>query len=168
MVFEAFLGFKKMKEIVRNLFTGDLASCWKFPSEEPEGALLHACREPCHRLSLEFDGEGQLKNPDDRHFVRYERELFLNIIDSPAPKHFNRLMFSVALKFIDEMLSAGRPTLIHCNEGVSRAPSITLLYLAKKTGAEFLDLERSFRKLYPPYRPKNGIRSFILTHWREL
>lgn len=157
-----------MKEIVRNLFTGDLAACLKFLDDRPEGALLHACREPCHRLALEFDGEGQLKNPDDRFFIRHERELFLNMIDSPAPKHFNRYAFTVALKFIDEMLSAGRPTLIHCNEGVSRAPAITLLYLAKKTDSDFLELEKGFHKLYPSYKPKDGIRSFLIVNWQDL
>jgi predicted protein tyrosine phosphatase len=62
----------------------------------------------------------------------------------------------------------GRKVLIHCNHGLSRSPSIGLLYLARHTDVlrgPFDQAEAAFRMLYPPYNPMPGIRGFAMEHW---
>ncbi len=41
--------------------------------------------------------------------------------------------FEAFLRFVDREIPE-RPILIHCNQGESRAPSLTLLYMAKRLG----------------------------------
>ena len=56
--------------------------------------------------------------------------LFLNMIDPDTPL-FKPPLFDSALSFIDRYFPT-RKVLIHCNKGNSRAPSLALLYLAKR------------------------------------
>lgn len=60
---------------------------------------------------------------------------------------------------------------IFCDQGISRSPSVALLYLAKRLKVipdENFDAARQdFLLLYPMYNP-GGIKDFISQHWEEI
>jgi predicted protein tyrosine phosphatase len=66
-----------------------------------------------------------------------------------------------------------RRVIIHCNKGESRAPSLALLYLAKRTpmlpSESYPTAAEAFRtKLCPEYQPGRGIEIWLSEHWNEL
>ena len=93
----------------------------------------------------------------------------LNIVDAPNPEFFRKEMIEAALDFVDESLARGLKVLIHCNEGMSRSPSIALLYMAARLSALPADslevAEEEFRKIYSNYLPKQGIQGHLRQHW---
>ncbi|MEQ8934477.1 MAG: hypothetical protein RIE56_01630, partial [Amphiplicatus sp.] len=52
------------------------------------------------------------------------------MIDPPVPL-FKPPLFTEAMGFARRHWDAGRAVLFHCNRGLSRAPSLALLYLTK-------------------------------------
>ena len=94
-------------------------------------AVVHACKHPCHRHAVGYTNT--LPNTHPSYLV-LERghHLYLNLIDPPAPL-FMMPSFEAFLRFADREI-AERPILIHCNQGESHAPSLTLLYMAKRLG----------------------------------
>ena len=81
--------------------------------------------------------------------------LFLNMIDPPAPL-FKPPLFLASLDFIEKHISK-RKVIIHCNLGLSRAPSIALLYLAKRAkvinGESYVEAAKDFVQIFPLYKP---------------
>lgn len=80
-------------------------------------------------------------------------------------------IIDAALRFIDKALKLGGRVLVHCNLGESRSPSLGLLYLAIHTDAlprvSLVEAEVAFRRLYPAYSPKGGMRCFLANHWNH-
>ena len=164
------------------LHVGDDADCRRVPKF---AGTLHAAKYPCHANATGLPGKG------DARYLTYrvsDAHLTLNMIDPPTPL-FSVELFRRALDFLDERLALG-PVLIHCNQGFSRAPSLALVYLAKRTaviaGDEFLsepvpqhaeDLlqpadyataRAAFEKFYPAYAPGAGLVTFLTEHWKEI
>jgi hypothetical protein len=175
-----------MREISKNLFCGSAQDfylsllCTDGPVKTemellmcmPEGwAVVHACKEPFHRMALGYAGKGAPKDhPEYLWSERMGNRLALNIVDAPKPEFFDKSMIDKALEFIDEKLNAGMKVLVHCNEGMSRSPSLCLLYLIKQgiiKGDTFSDCEAAFMQIYPEYNPGEGIRGFTKEHWSE-
>ena len=86
--------------------------------------------------------------------------LFLNMIDPLA-----------SLDFIEKHISK-RKVIIHCNLGLSRAPSIALLYLAKRAkvinGESYVEAAKDFVQIFPLYKPSRGIVLYLSIKWPEL
>ena len=133
--------------------------------------VLHACKYPCHANATGLPPLG------DSRYLAYrvsDADLTLNMIDPPVPL-FSVELFRVALDFLDERLALG-PVLIHCNQGLSRAPSLALVYLAKRTGPHrdygepysYEEAWRGFAAVYPAYAPGAGLVTFLTEHWREI
>ncbi len=138
----------------------------------PEGwAVVHACKEPFHRMALQYVGRGCPKeHPDYLYSERMGNRLAMNIVDAPKAEFFAIEMIDKAVCFIDDSLKKGLNVLIHCNEGKSRSASISLLYLIKKgiiAGDTFEDCEAEFMKLYPDYNPGEGMRGFCKLNWQS-
>lgn len=156
-----------MFEIYSDLFIGSQHDC--FYGNRDEWAVIHACKSPCHQKALGYRGNLPSTDP---HYLVYEagNHLFLNIIDPPKPL-FKIPLFIRSLDFIDRHIS-DRKVLIHCNHGFSRAPSIALLYLAKRLKlinndsyeAAFSD----FKEIYPYYQPGTGIAIYLSRNWQIL
>jgi predicted protein tyrosine phosphatase len=131
--------------------------------------VVHACKEPYHRQLLGYTGRAAPKTHPDYLFARRERRLYLNIVDVDDPAYIAKAIIDATLGFLDEAMRSGEPVLVHCNQGESRSPSLGLLYLAARTGvlatASLPAAEADFRKLYPRYNPKAGIRGFLARHW---
>ncbi|HZM06195.1 MAG TPA: dual specificity protein phosphatase family protein [Candidatus Saccharimonadales bacterium] len=133
--------------------------------------VVHACKEPYHRQLLGYAGRAAPKTHPEYLFARRERRLYLNIVDADDPNYIPKEIIDGALTFIEEGMRSGEKVLIHCNQGESRSPSIGLLYLAARTnGISSVSLpaaETDFRRLYPRYNPKAGMRGFLLRHWND-
>lgn len=145
---------------------GDTAACRR-------GALgmsvVHACKSPCHQNAVGY--KGSLPPGHPQYLVmREERDLFLNMIDPPLPL-FPVALFDAAIEFCEDQLGAGRELLIHCNNGLSRAPSLALILLARSRelpSGSYVEAVAAFRALCPTYAPGEGIRRFLDLSWARL
>lgn len=156
-----------MFEVYPNLYIGSLSNC--FYDNRTDWAVVHACKSPCHQRALRYRGSLPSSHP---HYLVFERgnHLFLNIIDPPPPL-FKPPLFIKSLNFIDRHIS-DKKILIHCNLGCSRAPSIALLYLAKRAKAidatSFRSAVKDFIKIFPHYQPQRGIVIYLERNWKKL
>ena len=152
------------------LHVGDEADCRRVPKF---AGTLHAVKYPCHANATGLPGKGDARyltcRVDDVH-------LTLNMIDPPTPL-FSVELFRRALDFLDERLDVG-PVLIHCNQGLSRAPSLALVYLAKRAKGlhghfasswdGYAGAREEFTEVYPAYAPGAGLVTFLTEHWEEI
>ncbi len=156
-----------MQEVLPHLFFGDESAC----THDGTGsvAVVHACKDPCHRRAVGYSGR---KIPTSHpHYLVLEREydLFLNLIDPPAPL-FMMPSFVAFLAFVDKHIEERR-VIIHCNQGESRAPTLALLYLAKRTDHLPTDSYQSAARAFSekhPHRPGRGIQTWLSQHWEEI
>jgi len=176
-----------MREVSKNLYCGSEQdfymlvggrNVFRFDSEidaaMPEGwAVVHACKEPFHRIALGYTGKGAPKGHSEYLWaLRDKNRLVLNMVDAPKPEFFDMRIIDVAISFIDWKLSVGKKVLVHCNEGKSRSCAICLLYLASlgisedKALFELFEAEFMERK-YPEYAPGAGIRAFMQQNWNH-
>lgn len=131
-------------------------------------AVVHACKIPCHQNVLGYKGS---LSPAHEHYLAYENghHLYLNLIDPAAPL-FKKETFDIFFRFVDREIEQ-RDVLIHCNLGQSRAPSLTLLYMAKRLGLlpdeSYAAARRAFEKDYP-YTPSAGIVTYLTENWRSI
>lgn len=137
-----------MRRIIHpRIVIGSLEAC---PASAPDGwAVVHAAKDPCYK--------GRLGLVDLRG-----RECWLNLIDSPTSEYLEksgagRCILRAFLRFCAEEWTAGRSLLIHCNEGVSRAPALGHLWLA------CVGEPRE-----PGPMPNRGLQQYINAHWEEL
>ena len=83
---------------------------------------------------------------------------------------FTHPIIKASLAFIEKHIYI-RNVLIHCNQGLSRSPSIALLYLARQAEIDnlnYINAVNDFRKLYPIFNPGNGIALYMSKYWNEL
>lgn len=160
-----------MVEIYPSLFVGSEADYESQVRAQPEWWVVHACKEPYHRQLLGYAGRAAPKTHHEYLLARRDKRLYLNLIDADDPDYIPKEIIDAALAFIDEGIRSGDRVLVHCNLGESRSPSIGLLYLAARTTTissnSLTDAEDDFRHIYPRYNPKNGMRGFLLRHWRD-
>lgn len=131
--------------------------------------IVHACREPYHREALGYRGRSAPEdNPEYLVAVRGDR-LILNLIDADDPAYIPKEIMDRSLAFIEKSLGDRCRVLVHCNQGLSRGPSIGLLYLAAVTdrfrGVDHGDAHDRFLELYPDYYPRAGVRGFLASNW---
>lgn len=156
-----------MYQVATNLYVGNETNC--FVEERTNWAVVHACKSPCHQGIIGYTGSLPSTHPN---YLVYERgnHLFLNIIDPPVPL-FKSELFSKCLDFIDSNIKTGN-VLVHCNKGESRAPSLALLYLAKRrktiSNESYVSAANEFKKIYPYYTPGRGIVVYLSQNWQAL
>ena len=150
-----------------NLFIGNENDC--FHDDRPGWAVIHACKNPCHGGAVGYTGSLPPSHPNYLQ-IRRGSHLYLNLIDPPKPL-FKPESFYSALNFTDEYIGS-RNVLIHCNQAFSRAPSIALLYLAKRVqvirDSSYAAAFEDFLKLCPGYMPGAGIQTFLIANWDSL
>jgi len=119
--------------------------------------------------------KGELKQTDSEYILwtNGDKLMSLNWFDGSESMYdySGVVTFELILDFIADQLYRGSKVLIHCNQGLSRSPSVALLYLAKRAhmiSSESYDVARSdFEKIYPEYAPK-GIADYLRKHWDEI
>ena len=160
-----------MTEVHPKLYVG-----WSYAYENAvrhldDWYVVHACKEPYHRNAVGYEGGDPPPDHFERLFARRGNRLMLNLVDAAASIDIPRAVFDAALDFIHEGLTAGRHVLVHCEMGISRSPSIALLYLARYTGriavGTFQEAEPLFAAIYPDYNPGPAIRLFMTRHWKD-
>ena len=157
----------KMIEVHERVLVGSDLDC---RSGGPDIAVVHACKSPCHQRAVGYRGSLPSSHPN---YLVLEREfdLYLNIIDPPVPL-FRPELFQAFLSFADRHWGAGRTLLIHCNQAESRAPTLALLFLAKRlrsiNAESFEQARREFLSKYPAYRPGEGLRQYMTLNWTSL
>jgi len=154
-----------MHKVTDNLWFGCGAAC----RTDEAMAVVHACKEPCHRRAVGYKEKSLPSN--HAHYLSWEHgaHLYLNLIDPPIPL-FKQESLVVFFDFVDRMIRH-RPVLIHCNKGESRAPSLALLYATKRLGlfpCENYDAARTAFAEKFPYKPGGGIAKFLEEHWAEI
>jgi hypothetical protein len=153
-------------QVADRLSFGDQDAC----THDDDGlvALVHACKIPCHREAVGY--RNSLPSTHE-HYLVYEtgHHLFLNLIDPPQPL-FMMPSFEAFLRFVDREIR-DREVLIHCNQGDSRAPSLALLYMAKRLGLlpgdTYDAAAESFASQFP-FSPGEGISEWLRSNWEKL
>lgn len=157
-----------MIEVYKNLFIGNLID-FERNQFDSDFYFVQACKEPCHRKALGYSGRSADTNHPEYLIAYRERRIILNMIDPPTAKYFDNIQFEKSLLFIEENLKKGNKVLIHCNQGISRSPSIGLLYLAVKgiiKNDNYSLAKEDFMKIYPNYKP-SGIKQFLEINWNN-
>lgn len=158
-----------MIEVFKNLYIGNDQTCSFNISSD--WYVIHACKHPCHRRTLGYNNSLHSTHPNCLIFEK-NNHLVLNMVDMEQEflaRFTNPIIFS-ALKFIEKNIENGK-VLIHCNQGVSRSPSIALVYLAKKgeiQNGNYIEAKSDFLKLYPKYSPGKGISAYLNKNWSFL
>ena len=118
------------------------------------GSVLHCARDPWFPKNL----------PDSKLVWRAsEYEMMLKMVDAADAKYFSDEMVNPGLDFITERFAAGDVVLVHCNQGLSRSPSVAFLWLHEHG---FLDKEfryavPQFKEIYKDYNPNPGIFQYL-------
>lgn len=144
------------------LFVGSTADTYKFA-----GSVLHAARDPWfERAKISFKWKHDEEYPIlvNENVIRTDyNEMALNMVDADDARYFPDDMINAGLEFITERMSEGDAALCHCNAGLSRSPSLAMLWLWEHG---FLDDEYKyavpqFKNLYPNWSPGNGIWNYL-------
>lgn len=158
-----------MIEVYPNFFVGSESDYETQVARQAGWTVVHACKEPYHRQLLGYSGRGAPKGHPEYLLAERGHRLYLNLVDTHDPAYVATEIVDAALNFIGKGLASGQRTLVHCNQGESRGPSLGLLYLAARTDAlprsTLEAAEAKFRQLYPSYLPKEGMRGFLRLHW---
>ncbi|MDX6269887.1 MAG: hypothetical protein QOD28_1110 [Acidobacteriota bacterium] len=155
-----------MIEVHQNIYIGTVQDCFSLSPDN--WATVHACKHPCHVRALNYTGSLPQSHPNYLVAER-DRDLFLNMVDMErelSPVFTNPIM-EAAMAFIEKHSSSQR-VLIHCNQGMSRAPSIALLHLARIgqiANETFENAATSFKLKYPHYSPARGISLYMTRNW---
>lgn len=158
-----------MIEVHPNLFVGsqddEAAISW-----QPGWFVVHACKEPYHRQALGYTTQGAPKQHPEYLLAERPGRLILNLVDVAQVAFVAPIIVDTAVGAIDRHIVETK-VLIHCNQGLSRSPSIALLYLLKHTDAlgsqEFEPALAAFRALYPPYAPAQGMADYVRLNWAK-
>jgi len=156
-----------LKKILENLFIGDDADCSITVSDV---AVIHACKT-CHQKGVDY--RGNLSSNHSNYLIFEEgNHLFLNLVDMKRElldKYTHPIMKS-AFVFIRTRIT-NQKVLIHCNQGLSRSPSIGLIYLARTkniSNNSYNDAKEEFLKIYSAYSPGAGIELYLQSHWGNI
>ncbi|HVB25058.1 MAG TPA: dual specificity protein phosphatase [Ktedonobacteraceae bacterium] len=159
-----------MIEVYSKLFVGDQDDYEYDVSQRSGWAIVQACKEPYHRRALGYLPSKAAPKGSEYYVARRDNRLILNMVDAPRSDFFYKEeMIDEALDFIDQALTNNMNVLVHCNVGESRSPSIALLYMAARLRVlptESLQAaEAQFKRKYPKYNPKTGIREHLQKYW---
>lgn len=188
-----------MVTVINNLLVGTVAEVKAHP-EQVVVNLAHSYHYDLHKWTRR-DGIDHSTDPCYLVCEELPHILSVNWVDSPDPSFFNYNgqgveIFHKIFDFIDKQIKEGSVRIV-CNKAESRAPSVAMAYLAKRTNVlsrpvvntldivegdvlAAIDRAKEFEKptypqarekfirMYPGYYPGSGITSFLIDHWEEL
>jgi hypothetical protein len=163
-------------QIMPSLYVGDMSTCSRgalldtHPVLMQPHATVHAVKSPCHQQAVGYRGTLPQDHP---HYLTYATgpELYLNMIDPPQPL-FQLETFWAACEFMAAQ-SADLPVVVHCNLGLSRAPTLAFIRLVRLglspvSPEDYAAQHAWFTSLYPFYAPGAGLALYLKTHWQEI
>lgn len=160
-----------MQEITHNLFVGELVDFMVAIPEEM--AFVHAT-QTIHYTKMGWDRTHNKPDKEHPNYIVFEEpnSISLNWVDGGAflYKMSGPETFIKVLDFIDKRIK-DKKVLVHCDQGMSRGPTIGLLYLAKRaktiSDESFDDAYSEFIKIYPDYNP-GGIAEYVRDNWDQI
>ena len=143
------------------LFVGSGTDRYKFA-----GSILSCARDPWFSEAAKQVPSNDWFHTEPygpTHLLVSYNEMRLNMVDAEHPRYFSDEMVNAGLKFITDRFAEGDPVLIHCNQGISRSPSIAFLWLFEHgfLDDEFRYAVPQFHKLYKDWSPGNGIWQYL-------
>ncbi len=154
-----------------NLYIGSIQDINN--TNDNDWAFVHAT-QTIHYRYMNWNRKYNKPNKTHPNYIIYEKDnhLSLNWVDGAAylydwsgPKTFMSV-----LDFIDNWIKS-RNVLVHCDEGMSRGPTIGLLYLAKRAkiipNDSYDNAKMEFEKLYNSFHP-SGIGDYVNNKWLEI
>lgn len=146
-----------MKEVYKNLYVGNDNDCREF-----KGAIVHACQSCFVR--------GVYGNIGNKKVFENIDNLYLNLLDiSSLSYDYAYPIMKKSFEFIDRKIKE-KEVLVHCNFGMSRSPSIALVYMAKKCyidNSSFKNAVKDFKKIYH-YSPGFGMHKYFERYWNDI
>ena len=120
-------------------------------------------------LHLKLHGWPHRADKTSPYYVIHETSKWISVnwVHSPNPQLFNFQNNGVnivkqVLAFIQKRHEENKKILVTCDQGLSRSPSIALLYLARISqtipATTFFEAYNEFVKIYPLYQPGEGIK----------
>lgn len=155
-------------EVKPGLAYGDMELCPATALFSPVAAYVHIAKDPCHRRAVGYTGRSADRNSPEYYAKRDRGEIYLNVVDPDVPL-FALEPFLMGLAFMDEFRGV-QPIAVHCNKGESRAPSLVLLHMARRSeipNASFPEAMRFFAERWP-YSPGSGILVWLERTWSRL
>lgn len=147
-----------MFELCHNLYVGNDHDCTVF-----DGAIVHACQS-CFVRGV----NGAVGN---KTFYENNDDLYLNLLDiSSLSYDYASPMIKRSIDFIDRKIK-DKKVLVHCNFGMSRSPSICLLYMAKKgyiNNSSFKEASKDFHKIYNYFSAGLGMHRYFDRYWNDI
>lgn len=157
-----------MYKIIDKLYVGPLSAI-QF-AKECNFSVLGACKYPLHRQNARLkdaDKDGYLtisKNEPEYYFAEREHALYCNLVDAEDMKYIPDVIIERALKFISDEIADGKNVFVVCNNGVSRSPSIAMMYLIREGYFDlcgtFEEAVKRFKTKYPMYSPNIGFYDY--------
>lgn len=152
-----------MIEIFNRVFVGSMDDLTA--TNDSEWAFVHATKSIFNTLSC----------PTNRVIHEEGNRLYLNWIDVEDYRFFDYEEAGVqnviaALDFIDNW-RRHKKVLIHCDQGVSRGPSLGMTWLFKRSGMIDNGISanrKKFLDIYPEYYPTGGIHMFLFLNWGDI
>lgn len=157
-----------MYKIINNLYVGSV-SVLPF-AKECNFSVLGCCKYPLHQQNARLTGaskDGYLKidkSEPEYYFAERDHALYCNLIDADDMKYIPDVIIERALKFISDEIADGRAVVAVCNNGISRSPSVALMYLIREgyfdLCANFEEAVKRFKTKYPMYSPNRGFYDY--------
>lgn len=154
------------REVVAGVIVANDTMCAAL-SQRRDWAVVHACKEPCHRRAVGYVGRNPTVRDVDFWAARRGQHLYLNLVDAPDVSYIETAAIEAALAFLSEQAANGLEVAVHCNQGRSRAPSIALLHLVRSgmLPREYAAALIEFRQRYPAYQPGAGMAEWVRRNW---
>lgn len=157
-----------MREVHKNLYIGKLSDLYSI--NIVDWAVVHAT-QTIHYDLMGWDRKFNKPPQNHPNYIKLlqDNRFSLNWVDGGAHLYnwTGVETFVEILDFIDRWIIQ-RPVLIHCDQGISRSPTLGLLYLAKRVGSisnnSYKDGNTEFLSIYPEYLP-SGIGEYVSEKW---
>lgn len=165
--------WKMIQQVFDRIHIADMEGCRVQDTTGKARTKIHACKSPCHQQAVGYTGSLRDDHPHYLHFTVHdqylgENALYLNIIDPHIPL-FKQESFEIFLKYMQAAYDDGQDIVIHCNQGRSRAPTLVLLFAAKRleqiTDESFDAARAEFEEIYEDYAPGKGIETWMQRNW---
>lgn len=158
------------EDVYPHLYVGGDTDYLKL-KDQPGWKFCRCCKEGPggHRQTLGYTTRGAPKD-QNYYFVETPDRLALNLIDSTDPAFIHDPPIEAALQYIDNQLKAGFKVLVACNQGISRGPSIAMMYLGMihDLPSNFWEAYRVFKVLYDKINPTSGMDFYLKHKYKEL
>jgi hypothetical protein len=159
-----------MIEVYSGLFIGSQFDFQYCEAKKIPLAIVQACKDPYHRRALGYKSITPPRSHPEYYFAYRGNRLILNLVDASSVRYIAKRPIDEAIRFIYHHLSEGNKVLVHCNQGLSRAPAIGMLFLLAATDVlpnqSYLAAEKEFTRLYPAFSPSYGMRQFLIQNFR--